>query len=126
MHGKEKKKRKTHTPIKDKHPDNTDPAALHPGSATPTEATHMAPPTTCMNVTASKGTKGKAARVPSAFAMARLWRDGVGEKGRRAWPPRRSSKERIVARRWERRGRDMVGVSVGVVVVWFGVVDGCL
>lgn len=77
-----------------------------------------------MNVTAPKGTKGKAARVPSAFAMARLWRDGVGEKARRAWPPRRSSKERIVARRWERRGRDMVGVGVGVgvgvVVVWFG------
>jgi len=32
------------------------------------------------------------------LAMARLWRDGVGENGKRAWPPRRSSRERIVAR----------------------------
>ena len=55
---------------------------------------------------ASSGTKGKAARVPSALAMARLLRDGVGEKGRRAWPPRRSSRERMVARRWD--ASDMV------------------
>lgn len=45
---------------------------------------------------------GKAARVPSALAIARLCSEGVGEKGRRAWPPRRSSKERIAARMWEK------------------------
>ena len=48
--------------------------------------------------------------MPSAFAMARLLRDGVGEKGRRAWPPRSSSKERIVARTWE--SSDMVSDSM--------------
>ena len=32
------------------------------------------------------------------------------EKGRRAWPPRRSSKERILAMMWE--GKDMLSGSV--------------
>ena len=71
---------------------------------------HIATPTTLVKVTASRGTDGKAASVPSAFAMARLLRDGVGEKGRRAWPPRSSSKERIVARTWE--SSDMVSDSM--------------
>ena len=96
-----------YTPISDKHPDRTDPAPLVAGRATPTDAKHIAAPMTCVKVTASRGTYGKAASVPSALAMARLWRDGVGEEGRRAWPPRSSSKERMVARMWERS--DMVG-----------------
>ena len=53
-----------------------------------------------VKVMASRGTKGKAARVPSALAIARWLMDEVGEKGRRAWPPSRSSSERMVARRW--------------------------
>ena len=60
---------------------------------------------------ASSGTNGKAARVPSALAMARLEMEGVGEKGRRAWPPRRSSRERMAARRGGRG--DMVGCCDG-------------
>ena len=73
-----------YTPINDKHPDNTDPATLVAGRATPMDAMHIATPTTLVKVTASRGTYGNAASVPSAFAMALLLRDGVGEKGRRA------------------------------------------
>ena len=73
-----------HTPINDTQPDSTDPAALVAGRATPTDATHIARPMSRIKVTASRGTNEKAARVPSAFAMARLPMDGVGEKGRRA------------------------------------------
>lgn len=69
---------------------------------------------TRVKVTASRGTDEKAASVPSALAMARFWRDGVGEKGRRAWPPRSSSRERMAARTWGRS--DMVsGGFLGVV-----------
>ena len=96
------KSKKTYTPINDKTPESTTPAALVAGTATPRLAIHIAAPTTCVKVTASSGTNGNAASVPSALAMARFWRDGVGEMGRRAWPPRRSSRERIVARMWER------------------------
>jgi len=71
-------------PYSDKHPDSTDPATLVPGTATPTDAMHIATPISCVKVTASRGTDGKAASVPSALAMARLLRDEVGEKGRRA------------------------------------------
>ena len=88
----------TYTPINDRQHESTHPAVLVIGSATPTEAMHIAKPINLVKVTASSGTIEKAARVPSAFAMARFWSDGVGEKGRRAWPPRRSSKERIAAR----------------------------
>ena len=73
-----------YTPINDKHPDSIDPATLVAGRATPTDAMHIATPRTCVKVTASRGTNGKAASVPSAFAMARLLSDGVGEKGKRA------------------------------------------
>lgn len=95
---RERKRKATHTPITDNPPDSTAPTALVAGKATPIDAIHIATPMTCVKVTASRGTKGNAARVPSALAMARLWRDGVGENGRRAWPPRRSSMERTVAR----------------------------
>lgn len=54
---------------------------------------------TRVKVTASRGTNGKAATVPSALAMARLWRDGVGEKGRRAWPPRSDGGEDVGKKR---------------------------
>ncbi len=102
----EEKRRGTYTPINDKHPDSTDPATLVAGRATPTDAMHIAAPMTCVKVRESRGTNGKAASVPSALAMARLERDGVGEKGRRAWPPRNSSRERMVAKMGE--SSDMV------------------
>lgn len=40
--------------------------------------------------------------MPSAFAMARLLSEGVGwgDRGRRAWPPRRSSNDRMAERMW--------------------------
>lgn len=60
---------------------------------------------------ASSGTKGKASSVPSDLAMARFWSDGVGEKGRRAWPPNKSSKERIVDRICDVRERDIFAES---------------
>lgn len=92
-----------------------DAGTLVTGRATPTDAMHIATPMACVKVTASRGTKGNAASVPSAFAIARFLRDRVGEKGRRAWPPRSSSRERMVARTWESGDVDMVSCFSGPV-----------
>ena len=66
------KEKHTHTPISDKHPESTEPGTLVLGKATATDARHIAMPITREKVIASKGTNGKAARVPSALAMARF------------------------------------------------------
>lgn len=70
--GKEGEEEVAYTPISDKHPDSTEPANLVAGTATPTDAMHIATPMSWVKVTASRGTKGKAASVPSALAMTRL------------------------------------------------------
>ena len=85
-----KSTKEAYTMIRVKHPDKTDPARRVAGKARLTDATHIAPPMTRANATAFKGTIGNAASVWSAPAIAWLLIDGVGEKGRRAWPPIKS------------------------------------
>lgn len=79
-------------------PDKSKPLALVAGTATRREAKHINTPKSWVRLTAFRGTKGRASFRPSAFDIAIFWIWGVGEKGSRAWPPRRSSKERMEAR----------------------------
>lgn len=106
-------------------PERTAPNCLVAGTASRTELRHMSAPTKELRLLVSKGNHGNVFFKPWACSIAVCRKPGVGEKGRRAWPPTISWNESMPARMCDdgcmidglEQGANEFGRTIGIAMV---------